>query len=307
MKIALLNRLKQGDVLVADGAMGTMLFEQGLSAGDCPESYNLSHPEILEKIASQYLESGADIIQTNTFGASRIKLAQYHLEEQLEEMIRAAVSCVRKAVGVRAYVSASCGPSGEMLLPYGSVTEEAMYENYREQMSIFIGAGIDVICIETMTDLNEAALAVRAAKSVSPDTPVMATMTFDKIPKGYYTIMGVSVEQAVKGLTEAGANIIGSNCGHGIDNMIDIAQQLRSHSDKPILIQANAGLPLHENGRLVYPESPSYFSDRIGQLIEAGASIIGGCCGTTPEHIRAIRQIVDTKFMSLRVSKANGK
>lgn len=299
MQHSLLERIGRGEILVADGAMGTMLFENGLSSGECPESFNLSHPEILEKIASQYLAAGADIIQTNTFGASRLKLTQYHLEADLEGIIRSAVRCVKKGVTENAFVSASCGPSGELLLPYGTIPEETMFDNYTELMAFLVSEGVDVICIETMTDLNEASLAVRAAKSISPETPVMATMTFDKIPKGYYTVMGVSVENAVEGLERAGADIIGSNCGHGIDNMIEITKQIRSLSHKSILIQANAGLPLQENGKLVYPESPSYFYDRIGQLIEAGASIIGGCCGTTPDHIRAIRQVVDK---SLRVS-----
>lgn len=294
MKRSLLERLKHGEILVADGAMGTMLFENGLSPGECPESFNLSHPEILEHIASQYLAAGADIIQTNTFGASRLKLSQYHFETELEGIIRSAVRCVKKGVSENAFVSASCGPSGELLLPYGTIPEKTMFDNYTELMAFLLSEGVDVICIETMTDLNEATLAVRAAKSISPETPVMATMTFDKIPKGYYTVMGVSIENAVEGLESAGADIIGSNCGHGIDNMIEITKQIRSLSHKPILIQANAGLPLQETGKLVYPESPSYFYDRIGQLIEAGASIIGGCCGTTPEHIRAIRKVVNS-------------
>jgi 5-methyltetrahydrofolate--homocysteine methyltransferase len=288
------ERLNRGEILVADGAMGTMLFQKGLAPGDCPESYNLSRPEILEDIARQYLAAGAEIIQTNTFGASRLKLTQYYLEEKLEEIIRSAVYCVRKAVGDKAYISASCGPSGEMLLPYGTISEEAMFENFREQMAAFSKAGVDVICIETMTDLNEAVLAIRAAKAAMPATPLMATMTFDKIPRGYFTVMGVSIEKAVEGLTHAGADIVGSNCGHGIDKMIDIASQIRALTDKPILIQSNAGLPLQENGQLVYPESPAYFSDRIEALIEAGANIIGGCCGTTPDHVRAIRTVVDS-------------
>ncbi len=294
MKTRLLDRLEQDKILVADGAMGTMLFDRGLTSGECPESYNLSHPEILVGIAAAYLEAGAEIVQTNTFGASRLKLAAYHLEDRLEEIILSAVTCVKKGVGDKAYVSASCGPSGEMLLPYGTIAEEAMFDNFSEAMSFFSKAGVDVVCIETMTDLNEAMLAVRAAKSVMPETPVMATMTFDKIPKGYFTVMGVNIKKAVEGLTQAGADIIGSNCGHGIDNMIEITREIRTLTGMPILIQANAGLPLHEAGRLVYPESPSYFSDRIERLIEAGASIVGGCCGTTPDHIRAIRKVVNT-------------
>ena len=220
----ILERLKNGEVLVADGAMGTMLFQRGLKPGECPELFNLTHPEILGEIASLYFQAGADIIQTNTFGGSPLKLSNYKLETKTKEINQAAVSIVKKIVDDNAYVSGSCGPSGEMLEPYGNIEEETMYNSFKEQISALINASVDLICIETMTDLQEIMLAIKAAKSVSLRTPVMATMTFDKIPKGFYTIMGVNIEKAVEGLTEAGADIIGSNCGHGIDNMIEIAE-----------------------------------------------------------------------------------
>ena len=290
----ILERLKSGEVLVADGAMGTMLFQRGLKPGECPELFNLTHPEILDEIASLYLQAGADIIQTNTFGGSPLKLSNYHLEAKTKEINQTAVSIVKKVVEDKAYVSGSCGPSGEMLKPYGNIEKETMFNSFKEQISALINAGVDLICIETMTDLQEIMLAVKAAKSVSPKTPVMATMTFDKIPKGFFTIMGVSIEKAVDGLTEAGADIIGSNCGHGIDNMIGIAKQIKKISGKPVVIQSNAGLPEYKGNELVYPESPSYFAEKTIELIEAGVSIIGGCCGTTPEHISAIRKVVDS-------------
>ena len=289
----ILERLRSGDILVADGAMGTMLFQRGLQPGQCPESFNLAQPAMLEEIASLYLQAGADIVQTNTFGGSPVKLAGFGLAAQAERINRSAVACVRSAVGEQAYVSGSCGPSGEMLKPYGSVDEETLSRSFREQLSALIDAGVDLVCVETMTDLREASLAIQAAKSISPATPVMATMTFDRIPRGYYTIMGVGIDKAVEGLTGAGADIIGSNCGHGVDNMIEIARQIRMLSDKPIAIQSNAGPPVQQGERVVYPESPAYFGDRTAELIAAGASIIGGCCGTTPEHIRAIRRSVD--------------
>ena len=290
----ILERLRSGDVLVADGAMGTMLFQRGLQPGQCPESLNLTHPAVLEEIASLYLQAGADIVQTNTFGGSPLKLANYRLEMQTAQVNRNAVSCARNAAGDRAYVSGSCGPCGEMLQPYGTVDEATMSRGFGEQVSALIDAGVDLVCVETMTDLREATLAVKAVKSTSPLTPVMATMTFDRIPRGYYTIMGVSIEQAVAGLTEAGADVIGSNCGHGVDAMIEIARQIRVVSDKPIVIQSNAGLPAQRGDEIVYPESPDFFAEKTAELIEAGVSIIGGCCGTTPEHIRAIRLAVDS-------------
>ena len=291
---SIFDRLKTGEVLVSDGAMGTMLFQRGLKPGECPEFFNLTHPEILEEIASLYFQAGADIIQTNTFGGSPLKLSNYQLETKTTEINQIAVSIVKKIVGERAYISGSCGPSGEMLVPYGNIENEIMYNSFREQILALINTGVDLICIETMTDLQEAMLAVKAAKSVSLTIPVMATMTFEKIPKGFYTIMGVSIEKAVDGLTQSGADIVGSNCGHGIDNMIDIAKQIKRLTDKPIIIQSNAGLPVSKNNELVYSESPTYFAEKTVQLIEAGVSIIGGCCGTTPDHVREIRRTVDS-------------
>lgn len=291
----ILDRLRSGDILVGDGAMGTLLFQRGLQPGECPESVNLTSRHVLEEIAALYLDAGADIVQTNTFGGSPLKLAHYGLAEQVEQINSVAVARVRAAVGHRAYVSGSCGPSGEMLEPYGSVSEVTLAKAFDTQLSALIGAGVDLVCVETMTDLREAMLAVRASKSILPTIPVMATMTFDKIPKGYYTIMGASIGRAVEGLAAAGADIIGSNCGNGIDIMIEIAREIRQVSARPVVIQANAGLPRPTRDGIEYPESPAYFAEKTAELIEAGVSIIGGCCGTTPAHIRAIREAVDSR------------
>ncbi|MGB2985274.1 MAG: homocysteine S-methyltransferase family protein [Phycisphaerae bacterium] len=291
---SLLERLKAGEILVADGAMGTLLFQKGLKPGDCPESVNLEHPEVLEEIAGLYLNAGADIIQTNTFGASPLKLAMYNLDDEAATINRNAVLAVRKVVGDRAYVSGSCGPSGRILKPYGDADSEDLYRSFRAQMECLIAAGVDVICVETIVDLAEAALAIKAAKEVAPEIPVMATMTFDATPKGFFTIMGVSIEQAASGLQEAGADVVGSNCGNGIEKMIDIASEFRRCSDLPLIIQSNAGLPKTEGGMPVYDETPAFMADKTKELVVGGVSIIGGCCGTTPEHTRAIRDMVDS-------------
>jgi len=291
---SIMERINNGEILVADGAMGTMLFDRGLRSGDCPEQLNLSKPEILEEIAQIYFKAGSDIIQTNTFGGSPVKLSEYELEDKCEEINTKAVECVRKAVGESAYISGSCGPSGRLLKPYGDIEPELLLAGFEQQVDALVKAGVDIVCIETMTDIREATIAVKAAKNTHPEIPVMVSMTFDKIPKGYYTIMGVNIEDAVKGLEDAGADIIGSNCGNGIDNMIEIAKQIKKLSNRPILIQSNAGIPENNNGEIVYPESPTYFEEKTLELIEAGVSIIGGCCGTIPDHIKAIRKVVDS-------------
>jgi 5-methyltetrahydrofolate--homocysteine methyltransferase len=236
-----------------------------------------------------YLEAGAEVVQTNTFGGSALKLAAYGLDDRTEEINRLAVEAVREAVGDRAYVSGSCGPSGRTLEPYGDAAPDDVRESFRRQISALVEAGVDVLCIETMTDLNEAKLALEAARGISSDVPVMATMTFDATPRGFYTIMGVDVPGAAAGLLDAGANLVGSNCGNGIENMIAIAREFRACTDAPLLIQSNAGLPQLVDGLVVYGESPEFMAEKAGELLEVGVQVVGGCCGTTPEHIRVIR------------------
>jgi len=289
----LLARLAAGERLVGDGAMGTMLFQRGLEPGRPPESITLSHPGVLEEIARLYLDAGSDILQTNTFGGSPLKLALHGLDAETEAINREAVRAVRRVAGDRAYVCASCGPSGRLLEPYGDVSAAAVHDSFRRQMAALLAAGVDGVIVETMTDLAEAKLAVRAAKEDSPGIPVLATMTFDATPRGFFTIMGVSVEAAAAGLLEAGADAVGSNCGSGIEQMVQVAREFRRHTAAPLVIQANAGLPRAVDGRTVYDETPAFFADRARDLAELGVSVIGGCCGTTPGHIAALRAMVD--------------
>jgi len=273
--------------------LGTTLFENGLKPGECPELMNLTHPDLIRDIARSYSEAGADIILTNTFGASPLKLAEYGLEPRTAEINTAAVTAVRAAVGTDVIISGSCGPSGKILEPYGAGNPAEILNSFIQQIEAQINAGVDVICIETMIDLNEAKLAIKAAKSVHSDIPVIATMTFDKTPNGFFTIMGVDIESAANALADAGADIIGSNCGNGLNHMIEIAQEFMTKTELPVIIQSNAGMPEIKAENIIYNETPEYFAERIGELLSAGVSIIGGCCGTTPGHIKAIRSAVD--------------
>jgi 5-methyltetrahydrofolate--homocysteine methyltransferase len=290
---SLLKRVRDGEILVADGAMGTMLMKFGLKPGEPPESFNLTSPQVLEEIARLYLEAGADIIQTNTFGASPLRLALGSLEEKTEETNRNAVLAAKEAAQDRAYLVASCGPSGKLLKPYGDTEPEEIYSSFERQMKALVAAGVDAISIETMTDLTEATLAIRAAKATSSSTPVMAAMTFDLTPKGFFTVMGTSIDEAARGLEEAGADIIGSNCGNGIENMVRIASQFKARSRLPIIIQSNAGIPQMEGEQPIWPETPEFMAEKAKDLVSVGVSIIGGCCGTTPQHVKAIRNMVD--------------
>lgn len=296
-----LERIRNGEVLLADGAMGTMLMEQGLPAGACPELFGYQHPEILQTITRTYLAAGADIVQTNTFGASPLKLEAYGLAARTEELNRTAVDAVRQAIARQTdkhpvYVIASCGPSGRLLKPYGATEPEIVQNSFERQVSALNAAGIDGICFETMMDLTELLLAVKAAKTVAPELPVIASVTYEarrNQPDSFVTMMGNSLPDVVRALEAAGADVIGANCGQGMEMMILIAQQLRRATQLPVSIRPNAGLPQTAGDRTVYPETPEFMASRLPELLAAGVTIIGGCCGTTPDHIRAFRPIID--------------
>ena len=286
------ERLRRGDVLVGDGGWGTMLMARGLVPGTPPESFVLDRPDAIREVARLYLDAGADLITTDTFGATSLNLASYHLADRAEEINRGAVSLVREVAQGHAHVSASIGPSARILAPVGDTEPDEVRGAFEQQIRSVVEAGADVLCIETMTDVTEARLAVEAARSISRDIPVIATMTFDRTPRGFFTIMGVSIEKAARTLEAAGADVLGSNCGQGMDAMVEVARAFRAVTSLPLIIQANAGMPESRGGALVYPETPDFMAARVSALLDAGVSIIGGCCGTTPDHIRAIRQAV---------------
>ena len=283
------ERLRRAEVLVGDGAWGTMLMARGLAPGAPPESFVLERPDTIREIARLYLEAGADLLTTDTFGATSLSLSAYGLADRADEINRRAVTLAREMAEGRAYVSASVGPSGRLLAPLGETAPEEVRAAFERQIRGLVEAGADLVCVETMTDLQEARLAVEAARAVSVEVPVMATMTFDRTPRGFFTIMGVPVAQAARTLEAAGADVLGSNCGQGIDAMVEVARAFREVTSLPLIIQANAGQPEIRHGALVYPETPEFMAARVGSLLEAGVSIIGGCCGTTPDHVRAIR------------------
>jgi len=291
----ILKRLQQKEIIVGDGALGTMLMQRGLKFGDPPEAFNLSQPQVLEEIASLYLEAGAELVTTNTFGASPLRLQQYALEKDTDAINRSAVEAVRRVVGNNAYVSGSVGPSGKMLKPLGSAESEAIAASYRRQISALLEAGVDLVCIETMIDLNEAALAIQAARSLDSKIPIMATVTFNSTPQGFFMITGASIKDAAAALETAGADIIGSNCGEGATQMVGIAREFCRQAHLPVAIQSNAGLPSRSESGMVYSEDPEFVAAKAVELMELGVQIIGGCCGTTPDHIRAIRKTVDAR------------
>lgn len=288
----LLNRLAKRKLLVSDGAWGTLLQAAGLTGGQMPEEWNASHPQVVQSIAAAYQAAGADLVLTNTFGGSRCKLEKSGLSDRVIELNTLGAQLSLQGAP-SAVVAASIGPTGEFCEPLGDITLEQMQEIYREQIAAIYEAGVQAVCVETMSAIDEACCAVRAAKSIRPDFDVICTMTFSPTPKGPRTMMGVSPEQAAVKLTAAGADVVGANCGNGIEQMIAIASEFRRHTALPILIHANAGLPVLINGKTVFTQTALVMAERVKELVVAGASIIGGCCGTTPEHISAIRNVID--------------
>lgn len=286
------GEVKSGRVLVSDGAWGTFMQKLGLKPGECPELWNLERPEDIRFIAQSYIDAGADMVETNSFGANRIKLERFGLSDRAAEINREAARLSRAAAGGDKWVLGSMGPTGKMLIAE-EVTEEELYEAYKEQAEALADGGADALCVETMSDIEEARTAVRAAKE-NTGLEVICTFAFERTVRGEYrTMMGVSPAEAARAMAAAGADIIGANCGNGIAEMIKIVDELHAaRPDIPILVHANAGLPERVGGEDFFPDSPSYMAGMLGELVRAGANIVGGCCGATPEHIRAMREAV---------------
>ena len=288
---ALVERLRRGDLLISDGATGTFLQQHGLEPGGCPEELNSSQPEVVREMARQYFEAGSDFVLTNSFGGSVYMQRKYGYGERVVEFNRLAAEHARSQAPEGRFVVGSVGPTGEFLEPLGPVSERDMYDAFTEQVKALEEGGADGVVIETMTAVEEAGIAVRAAREHT-SLVVMATMVFDKGPRGFFTMMGVTPEQAVRAMQDAGAHVVGSNCGNGIDNMVEIARRMRAETDGFLLIHSNAGIPAMREGQIIYPESPEYMAERFQELTEIGVNIIGGCCGTGPEHIRALAAAV---------------
>lgn len=289
----ILSEISKGKVLVSDGAWGTFLHQKGLKVNECPELWNQQRPEDVLEIASSYVEAGAHIILTNSFGASPLKLEGYGLEAQTYELNRKAAEISKKAAGVKVLVLGSMGPTGKMVL-MGEVNPQEVYKGFKEQARGLADGGADGIVIETMSDPEEARLAIEAVREVS-ELDIACTFTFSRNQDGAYrTMMGTDVRAYLEMARSAGAAIIGANCGNGTAGMIEIVREIRSlDPDIPVLVHANAGLPIYEDGKTVFPESAQEMASQIGELVAAGANIVGGCCGTTPEHIRQMVQVIN--------------
>ncbi|SHJ92196.1 5-methyltetrahydrofolate--homocysteine methyltransferase [Geosporobacter subterraneus DSM 17957] len=284
MKKEELYRRLEKEILIFDGAMGTMLQQSGLKAGECPEAMNLHHEESIFQIHRKYVEAGCRIIQTNTFGANRIKLDLYGLADQVEAINAKGAAIARKAAGEGCLVAGDMGPIGKLLSPLGPLSYEEAYHTFYEQAKALIEGGVDLINIETMSDIQEAKIAVIAAKDAG-DVPVICTMTFQKDLR---TLTGTDPETAAAILEALDVAVLGANCSFGPDMMINVLERMYKITKKPLIVQPNAGLPKLVNGETCFDLSPEEMAGYAKTLVAAGANIIGGCCGTTPGHMEAM-------------------
>ncbi len=285
---AVLERLGQGPV-VSDGAWGTQLQLAGLAPGEYPDAWNVTYPERVEAVARAYVEAGSEIILTNTFGANRLALAHRGLADQVVAINRAGVEISKRGAAGKAYVFASMGPSGR-LLGMGQTTLAELRKVFGEQAQVLAEAGADGLVLETFSDLDEVAPALAAAKETG--LPVVASMVFDSGKQRDRTMMGVTPERAAEALASGGADVIGANCGSGSAQHVPICERMREAIDHPLWLKPNAGLPELQDGRPVYRTTPEEFARDAMRLIQAGASFVGGCCGTSPDFVAAIARVV---------------
>ena len=285
MSETLRQRLSGKGVLVADGATGTMLQAAGLTEGTAPESWNLTHPEKILDLHRAYLEAGSQIILTNSFGGSRFRLGKKGLQDKVHEVNRAAAALAKEAAGQEAFVAGSMGPTGELMKPLGTLSYVVALEAFAEQAEALAEGGADAILVETMSDLNEAKAAIVGAKQAT-DLPILCTLSFDT---QRHTMMGVSPRRAAKEMWPLGLMAIGGNCGQALDDMEEVLRQMgKAVPEAPLMAKPNAGLPRLVDGQAVYDVTPQVMAEYALRYAELGAKIIGGCCGSTPAHIKAM-------------------
>jgi len=285
--------LAQPGVILADGAMGTMLMANGLAFGNSPELWNVDEPQRVGEVHAAYLQAGARILLTNTFGGNRFRLQLHNLQERAAELNRAAARLAREAAGGTALVAGDIGPSGGILAPLGELEPEAAVAGFAEQAAALVEGGVDVIWLETMSSLEEMRAAIDGVRRASAGIPIITTMTFDTRGR---TMMGVTPERAAQTLSGWGAVAVGGNCGNGPDEILEVVAKMRATAPAATLVaKANAGVPHLAAGRPVYGAGPDDMARYAIAAVEAGARVIGACCGSTPDHLRAMRDALAAK------------
>jgi 5-methyltetrahydrofolate--homocysteine methyltransferase len=277
--------------IIFDGAMGTMLMDSGLPPGEAPELFNIIRPDLIQSIHKKYFDAGADVVITNTFGANRVKLISRNLADKADTLNEAGARIAKEACPKGKWIAGDMGPTGKFLKPLGELSIEEMENTFFQQAKTLVQGGVDMLIIETMYSLDEALSALKGAKAAG-DIPVIVSMTFNKTKRGFFSMMGEDVLRAVSALDSGGADILGANCSLGSRDMIDLSLQFRKATQKPVLIQPNAGKPIQQDGKTVYEQTPAEFAEDAKKIIDSGINMIGGCCGTTPEFIREISRLL---------------
>jgi homocysteine S-methyltransferase len=283
------ERLRENEVIVFDGGVGTYLYEKGVFINTCYDELNLTNPDIVTEVHREYVTAGADVIETNTFGANRFRLAAHGLEKKAYEIAKRGAQLAKAVAGDETLVAGSVGPLGVLIEPLGKVSFEEAREAFREQVKGLLDGGADMIILETFVLVPELLQAIRAVKEVNPDTPIMAQVTINDDGN---LLSGATLESFVKAVGDSGVDTIGLNCSVGPKSMLEALETLKTLTPLPISVQPNAGLPQSIGGRNIYMTSPEYMAEYAKRFIQTGATIVGGCCGTNPAHIRAIRRAV---------------
>ncbi len=287
----LLDKIQQNGLLF-DGGMGSMLIANGLKGGESSEQWNVDHPEIIQSIHKAYFDAGADVATVNSFGATSFKLQKMGVTESVEAINRAAIQNARAAAGPGQYIVGELGPLGEMFSPMGTMTFDKAREIYTTQAEILEAEGVDFFLIQTVFDLQEALAALEAVQATSTK-PIICSLTFNQMKKGFYTLVGNPVAESMKKLRDSGASGVGANCSVGSDAMVSLAQEIRQAVEIPVIVQPNAGMPqTKDDGTVFYPEDESFFADNMKKIKTLGVEIVGGCCGTTPDYIRAVKDSI---------------
>ena len=309
MKHSFINHMQKNPRLLSDGAWGTELFKRGVPPGDAPERLNLKSPKTVMAVAADYVAAGSDIILTNSFGGTRFQLEHHDLGANAAEINRLAAELSKDAatagdgiVARTVLVAGSMGPSGKMLL-MGDISRDELYDGFLEQAHALVAGGVDLLLVESMTDIEEALTAIEAAAEAAKEAqtvgdggniPIIASMVYEPVKTGgYRTIMGNTPEDCVSRSLEAGANVVGANCGTGIENYLDLAEELCRLDLAPVWIKPNRGIPEVVDRKTVYRQTATEFSEYSAKLLGMGVAVIGGCCGTSPEFVRTMRGVVD--------------
>lgn len=291
MSMTILELVRKRNVLL-DGGFGTELIQRGFPQGACPETWNVERPEVVKEIHKNYFDAGSDAVLTNSFGGSAIKLASHGLEKRCYELNRAAAAIANEVKPAGGFVGGSMGPTGKFLKPQGEFTEPEFEEAFAEQARGLADGKADFLLIETQYDLREALCALRAARRVTA-VPIFVTMTYNRVPRGFFTLMGNSAAQCVEALEKEGVPAVGANCTLDSEDMADLVKVLREKTGRPLIAQANAGKPsLSGEGEVSYSQGLEDYIRHIPRILENGANIVGGCCGTNPEYIRRMAGLV---------------